>query len=355
MDKYESPHYQSLTKRLAEWSAKTDAAGAWPDESLKACGEEGVYRWFAEPEWGGWQWSEPDRLRGYLQIASGCLTTAFILTQRTGAVQRIALSDNESIKRQYLPGLTDGELFATVGISHLTTSRQHLGTPILTATPVSGGYALNGYIPWVSGAQHADVLVIGAELQQKKQLLLAIPKNTPGVSCLPPLRLVAVAGSHTSEVRFENVLVRESWVLAGPTEQVLSLKQGAGGAGGLQTSALALGLAQASIDALTAESEQRPELLPPLELLKADWLQQVERMLNAAAGAVTSAEEIRSSANHLALRSSQALLTACKGAGFLAEHCAGRYCREALFFLVWSCPRKVQQAHLCDFAETSLG
>jgi hypothetical protein len=53
------------------------------------------------------------------------------------------------------------------------------------------------------------------------------------------------------------------------------------------------------------------------------------------------------------LRASQASLTATKGAGYLASASAGRYCREALFFLVWSCPAPVQNANLCELAGLS--
>ena len=34
----------------------------------------------------------------------------------------------------------------------------------------------------------------------------------------------------------------------------------------------------------------------------------------------------------------------------LVGHSAGRMAREALFFLVWSCPQPVMQANLCELA-----
>jgi hypothetical protein len=50
------------------------------------------------------------------------------------------------------------------------------------------------------------------------------------------------------------------------------------------------------------------------------------------------------------LRSTQAALAAAKGAGYVVGHPAGRWCREALFFLVWSCPQPVLSANLCELA-----
>jgi alkylation response protein AidB-like acyl-CoA dehydrogenase len=65
---------------------------------------------------------------------------------------------------------------------------------------------------------------------------------------------------------------------------------------------------------------------------------------------ITTGNELRQRANSLALRASQAALAAAKGAGYVAGHPAGRWCREALFFLVWSCPQPVLQANLCELA-----
>ena len=68
---------------------------------------------------------------------------------------------------------------------------------------------------------------------------------------------------------------------------------------------------------------------------------------------VCSNEDLRTDANSLVLRSTQAALVAAKGAGFVEGHPVGRWCREALFFLVWSCPQSVQDANLCELVGIS--
>ena len=50
------------------------------------------------------------------------------------------------------------------------------------------------------------------------------------------------------------------------------------------------------------------------------------------------------------LRAAQAYLAASKGAGFVVGHPAERAVREAMFFLVWSCPAPVVSAALREFA-----
>src|SRR5262245_40024872 len=90
----EDAELDELCRRLAERAPLLEQANTWPAEQLRLCGEAGVFEWFVEPEYGGQGWSEADVLRGYVNLAAACLTTAFVITQRTGAMSRIAASEN---------------------------------------------------------------------------------------------------------------------------------------------------------------------------------------------------------------------------------------------------------------------
>lgn len=309
-----------------------------------------MYQWFCSSEWGGQDWSEVDLLRGYLRLSEACLTTAFILTQRVGAVNRIEASNNDAVKAKLLPELIAGRTFATVGISHLTTSRRHLATPVLRADQTAGGFVLDGYSPWVTGAAFAQQIVTGATLADGRQILVALPTDLPGVTIPAAPQLVALSASHTGQVQCSQTQLTEDWLLAGPVQEVM--KQGLGArTGGLQTSALALGLSAAAISYLEREAAQRADLNQFAAGLRDDWQTTCDAMLALASGSSPcTSEELRTQANSLALRTTQAALAAAKGAGFVAGHPVGRWCREALFFLVWSCPQPVLQAHLCELA-----
>ncbi len=128
--------------------------------------------------WGGLEWSDSDIIRGYLKFSAACLTTTFIITQRSGACRRIVDSEHQGLKTRLLPGLNSGATFATVGISHLTTSRRHLAEPAMRAEETRDGFVLDGYSPWVTGAQFADVIVLGATLGDGQQILIALPGGT---------------------------------------------------------------------------------------------------------------------------------------------------------------------------------
>jgi alkylation response protein AidB-like acyl-CoA dehydrogenase len=158
-------------------------------------------------------------------------------------------------------------------------------------------------------------------------------------------------------VYLDQVSVPQKWLLAGPVREVM--KQGLGAkTGGLQTSALAIGLASAAIEFIEQQAGPRVELAEPADALSAHRDDLLSAMLELASGVtpsghescVANANDLRQRANSLALRAAQAALAAAKGAGYVAGHPAGRWCREALFFLVWSCPAPVLQANLCELA-----
>ncbi len=345
---------RELLDKLADLSGGLDARQEWPASQFSLLAQQGILGWVVPREYGGSSVGEQELLAGYVKLAEACLTTTFVLTQRNGACQRIAASQNDWLKSELLPKLASGDLFATVGISHLTTSRQHVRLPAVQVTEEAEVFRFLGDVPWVTGAAHADYVVTGGTLADGRQVLAAISTKSSGVAVGEPARLLALSASHTSPMRLDNVLVEKKFLVAGPIEQVM--RQGASSTGSLGTSALAVGLSRAALRQLSSEAAARPDLGPIVQPL-VDECQSIETALSQAADrtslagdAALSPEAIRTRANSLALRSTQALLAASKGAGFVSGHFAERAVREAMFFLVWSCPQPVVAAALRELA-----
>jgi butyryl-CoA dehydrogenase len=340
---------QEYLATLAANARDADEKAVWPAASWHALEQAGVLGWSIDRDHGGAGCASTALLAGYEQLASVCLTTCFILSQRDAAVRRIEASSNERLRRELLGLLARGERFATVGLSQLTTSRQHL-KPTLMAHTAGDTFVLDGTIPWVTGAARADYLVIGAVTDTGMQLLIALPGDQPGVHVGPELDLMALRGSSTAEVRLDHVAVDRSWLLAGPAERVLAT--GRSGPGGLETSCLALGLAGAAIDYVAQEAVVRADLRETADNLERERCKLREALHRLAndGGAAEDAIAMRTLANSLVLRATQAALTVSKGAGFLRSNPAQRWARQALFFLVWSCPRPTTEATLAHLA-----
>ncbi|MCE9608028.1 MAG: acyl-CoA/acyl-ACP dehydrogenase [Planctomycetia bacterium] len=340
-----------LVALLSARADETDRAARWPAEQLRACAEAGILSWFAQS-------AEADAgdvlqaviLRTLTRLASGCLTTAFCLTQPAGVVARLVVGENEALRRRLLPDLIAGRTFGSVGIAQLTTSRRHVQPP-MKARETSAGYVLDGVIPWVTGGARAQWIITGAVLDDGRQWLGVLPTDRPGVVVEPAAEMVGLTATHTGPVRCDGVVLGPEWLLAPVVPDVLKHGKGAG-TGGLQTSALALGTALAAIDYLADEAGRRSDLQPIVADLREQWQATDQALVTPVEnrpGGETN-DDVRHRANGLALRSAQAALAAAKGSGYVVGHPAGRWCREALFFLVWSCPQPVVQATLCELA-----
>ena len=343
------PQVDLLCENLSALAPLYRTPADWPKKSLAICAESGVFRWFLAEAQGGFGWNEADQVRGYLRLAAADLTTTFVITQFIGACKRLASSSNALPANRYLSDLLCGKKFATVGISHLTTSSQHLGKPALRATPTEKGFVLDGMSPWVTGAIAADVLVLAATLEDGRELLAAVPTAIDGISCGPGADLVALSSSCTDRVTLNQVHITTDMVLAGPMQGVMKSGSGAG-TGGLQTSTLAAGLSRAAVDYLLNEAAKRSDLIEIAEQLQLQTDALCNDLIDAASGGTCDAGELRGRANRLVMRTTQAAMSAAKGAGYVATHPVGRWCREALFFLVWSCPQPVAQEHMCELA-----
>lgn len=334
---------------LRETAEETDRLLRWPAEQLRRCAEAGVLRWFAPPELDDLTISQAELLRNLTRLSAACLTTTFCLTQPAGVIGRLAACDNGELRQTLLPELLDGRRYASVGIAHLTTSRRHV-QPVMRAREDGDAYVLDGEIPWATGAKHAAWIVTGAVLDDGRQLLAALPTNLPGITVGPPAEMVGLSATCTGPVRCEGVRLERRWLMAPVVCDVLKQGKGAG-TGGLQTSALALGTARAAVNYLADEAQRRPDLERIAAVLGNQWSSIDADLAALAEGETpTTPEELRRRANDIALRAAQAALAAAKGSGYVVGHPAGRWCREALFFLVWSCPAPVTSATLCELA-----
>jgi len=114
-------------------------------------------------------------------------------------------------------------------------------------------------------------------------------------------------------------------------------------------------LAGAAADYLANEATLRSDLRATAVNLEGERIG-VRRDLHSLAlhgGDADKVTALRTRANDLVLRATQAALMTAKGAGFLRDHPAQRWARQALFFLVWSCPRPAVMATLAQLAPSA--
>jgi alkylation response protein AidB-like acyl-CoA dehydrogenase len=319
---------------------RLDASGEWPEEDLRVLATLGAMRWAVPLVFGGEELSPIEMHFRYEAIASASLTTALILTQRDSAIGIISAAAQSSFRDELLAKLANNELFTTVGIAQLTTSRQR-GRPAIAATAMEDGkFRVDGEVPWVTGAGHAQFIVCGAPLEDGRQILFALPTVLPGVRVFPPLPLVALRGSHTTSVQCKNVILEPRHILHGPAERVLEIRRNSLPIG--QTF-LAMGLTVEALNLMESiESDTAREARTQLESQLGELRGKVLDFCNPVSNPDPArGPELRGACIDLALRATHVAISLYKGASLLAGHPAQRLAREAMFLLVWSCPAPV--------------
>ncbi|MFM8984593.1 MAG: acyl-CoA dehydrogenase family protein, partial [Planctomycetia bacterium] len=142
---------------VAAVATRTRDEGPWRSGAMTTLARVGMLAGFVPQQHGGIGALEAAVVAALMALAERCLTTALAVTQWASAVRIIAGGPTD-LRAALLPPLARGETFTTVGISQLTTSRQHMA-PALVAGRDAAGWRLDGMCPWVTGADSVDTIV----------------------------------------------------------------------------------------------------------------------------------------------------------------------------------------------------
>ena len=319
-------------------------------EALQGLGDRSLLALRVPKSWGGAQVSE-ETYRRFQQLVprySGAL--AFLQTQHQSAAEMLTNSENESLKRQYLPYMGTGQVLVGVGFSQL----RRQGDPPVKAIPVEGGYQLEGEVPWVTGFGFFQDFIVGAALPDGRAVYGIVPfietcQDAGGaIAFSEPMELGAIASTNTVTATLTD------WFL--PEEHVVFVKRAGAIHENDKKNVLyhgfsALGCARAGLDILEAahSNKQLPFLKLAFESLNEEVTRCNAAMLQALQPESQSWEErlqLRAWAINLALRCANAAVTVSSGAANYRYHAAQRVYREALVFTVSGQTTAVMEATL---------
>jgi acyl-CoA dehydrogenase len=123
----------------------------------------------------------------------------------------------EDQKRRYLPMLASGEMMASFALTE-PDSGSDAASLSTKATLEGDSYVINGTKRYITNAIHAGVFTVFARTRPKDAgaggiSAFLVDRGTPGLTVAKPYRKMGFAGSHESDVIFENVRVPASAML----------------------------------------------------------------------------------------------------------------------------------------------
>ena len=336
--------WPDVLELLSQRAQGVDITGQWPRENIDDLSRCGALRWSVPKQYGGTGMPPVQLHRRYERLASACLSTALILTQRDAALEFLICAANnptcDQHCRKLLAQLAANQIFASIGIAQLTTSGQHQNGGVM-AVPHADGWRISGIIPWSTGANHSHFLIAGAKTQSGNQLLFILNMNQPGVQVLAAANMAVLNSSNTAAVKLDGVVIRPEDILSGPCPNALAVRNEYRRFT-LNTCVLPLGVAAGALrdarELVTTRSARCKAVIKELRRQHAELSRQVytQGADKVEADSATEPAVLRAQCNNLCYRCTAASLELAKGRGLMMGHPAQRRMREAMFFFVWS-------------------
>jgi alkylation response protein AidB-like acyl-CoA dehydrogenase len=253
-------------ERVAPNAARYDETESYPEDSVRALIESGLFGIWVPEAYGG---SDMGCLALSLvceEIAWACASTATqFLDQPLGGLP-ILLAGSDGQKAKYLPRLATAEIFAAYALSEPGAGSDAAG---LRTTAIRKGdrYVLNGSKQWCTNGDHADVVCVFATVDPSKRArgvtAFLVEKGTPGFEVGKKERKMGIRASPTVALHFTDCEVPVGQRLGGEGEgftiamQALDVTRPA-------TGSSAVGIAQAALDAAVGYAKERRQFGQPI-------------------------------------------------------------------------------------------
>jgi len=314
---------------LAEQAAAVDAGTLSVRGNLERLATDGLVGITVPRAYGGLGAGDDVPLRVLEGLAYGDGTTPFVIAQHYGAASIIAASPNEALRQSMLPGMTTGETLCGFGISQV----RRAGKPALAATALRDGegYRFDGVIPWMTGYDLFDRVIIAGTLPDGRSLLALFPfQESERLRIDGVMDLVAMNGARTVSATVDGLVARPS--------EVVHIEPASRRAAANRTTVPCLyGLARASGDDLAALAERRdaPSFADAAAQLRNRLARQRAHFYGGGIDSEALLAEVRAAATALAFDAVAALTIATAGSANARTSPVQRRLREASVFATW--------------------
>jgi alkylation response protein AidB-like acyl-CoA dehydrogenase len=348
--------------RIAPHAAHYDETESYPEDSIAAIVEAGLFGIWVPEAYGGNDLGCLALALVCEEIAAACAATATqYLDQPLGGLP-ILLAGTEEQKQRYLPALAAGERFAAYALSEPGAGSDAAG---LRTTAVRKGdhYVLNGSKQWCTNGDHADVVCVFATVDPKKRAkgitAFLVDRGTPGFTVGKKEKKLGIRASPTVALHFSDCAVPASQRL-GEEGEGFSLAMRTLDVTRPATGAMAVGIGQAALDAAVGYAKERQQFgqrigaFQGIQFMLADMAMQVHAarlMVHHAArqvdmgirGNTFEASMAKCWAGDAAMKVATDAVQVFGGYGYTREFPVERYMRDAKIMQIYEGTNQIQR------------
>ncbi|MBD2020512.1 acyl-CoA/acyl-ACP dehydrogenase [Leptolyngbya sp. FACHB-36] len=336
----------AIATDLAPLVSDIDLRGKYPSSFLHRVGEIGGFGQAVSLEYGGSGNGIWSAIQVIEAISQECLCTGFMSWCQIACTWYMQNSDNPHLKQQILPLVATGKVLGGTGLSNPMKHFAGIEKIALIAERKSGGYVLNGMLPWVSNVGPGHYFGIAAQLLDQDDYLMAIVSDDlAGLTLRQNAHFIALEGSNTFSCVFRDVFVPDEQILAAPcTEYLTRIRPGFI----LTQVGMGLGLVASCIELMERSNQryghvnqflddQADELAADLRVARQTTQQLADELTdrNSSDRALLRAViQARITASELSLRASQAAMLHAGARGYLHGAAVERKLRESYFVAI---------------------
>jgi alkylation response protein AidB-like acyl-CoA dehydrogenase len=336
------------TKEIAPKAAEVDQKARFPEETFKQLGKLDLLGLPIPAQYGGAGADYLSYAIAVEEIARACGSTGLSYAAHVSlGTNPIYLFGSEEQKKKYLPKLTKGEYLGSWALTE-PGGGSDAASQKTTARLKGGEWVLNGTKQFITNATHADVAIIMAMTDRSKGKdgisSFVVDKGTKGFSVSKVEKKLGMRGSPTASYTFEDCRIPQENLIGevgkGYKQAMITLEGGR-----ISIGALALGIAQAALDAALTYAKQREafgQTIGKFQLIQG-YLADMATQVHAARLLVYHAAWRKDRHKRVTLEGSQAKLFASEiasrvtnlcvqihgGYGYIEDFPAERYLRDA--------------------------
>ena len=330
---------------LRKQAMAIDMDGVYPRDILKQLGAMGAMS--AHLNLAG---TPPDfglSIRSMAEVSRVCGATGFMMWCQAVCGLYLQQSGNPALMGEFLHQHASGVGLGGTALSNPMKTYAHIETLMLKATPVEGGFLVNGSLPWVSnlGEQHyfgAIAEVQGSDDTSSHELMFLARCNRPGLELRNCPSFSAMEGTGTFGLRFKDYFVGAPDIIAHPARPYIARIRGAFV---MLQCGMGLGVTQGAIDSIRDVErhlghvnqflDNRPDALQAdLDAVQERAMQLAKTPFDASSEFFSAVLSVRADISELCLRAAQSALLHQGARGYLLTSSVQRRVRESHFVAI---------------------